>query len=173
MTKIILLAFFVVFPHITFGQTTTVKLYFGNEKFNPNTADCSKVYPVKRTFTKTRSIAKATLEELFRGATKNENSKGYTSFSRAETKGILKRIKIKNNAAYINFNKVIYHQLGSATTSCGGSQFFSMVERTLRQFPSIKKFFYAIESNPRDFYEWIQVGECPKELKNCSNKNFK
>ena len=172
MKKIILFAFLLIFPVITFGQTTTVKIYLGSEKFNPNTDDCSKVYPVNRTIPKTNSIAKATLEELFKGTTKDEEANGYYAFSPAETKGILKSIKIKNKAAYVNFNEVVYNQLGTATTSCGGSQFFSMLEKTLYQFPTIKKVFYAIEGNPKDFYDWVQVGECPKELKNCSNKNF-
>jgi spore germination protein GerM len=120
---------------------------------------------------KTSGIAKAALEELFKGVLPEEKAKGYVSFSPQETKNILKSIKIKNGAAYINFNKVVYEQLGVATTSCG-SGFFSSVENTLYQFPTIKKVFYAIEGSPRDFYEWVQVGECPKELKNCSNKNF-
>jgi hypothetical protein len=42
----------------------------------------------------------------------------------------------------------------------------------LTQFKTIKKVFYAIEGNPADFYDWVQVGECPSELKNCSGKNF-
>ena len=63
--------------------------------------------------------------------------------------------------------------MGTATTSCGGSGFFSMVENTLKQFPTIKRVFYAVERNPRDFYDWVQVGECPKELRNCDNRNFK
>jgi Sporulation and spore germination len=171
MKKVILMTFLLVSPIIVFGQTT-VKIYFGNEKFNPNIENCMKVYPVNRKVQKTPTIAKTALEELFKGTTKDEEAKGYTSFAPDETKGILKSIKIKNKAAYINFNKAVYEQLGNATTSCGGGQFFSMVEKTLFQFPTIKKIFYAIEENPRDFYEWIQVGECPKELKNCSNKNF-
>jgi spore germination protein GerM len=161
-----------IFSVAAFGQTMTIKVYYQNENHNPNTDDCRLVYPVKRTIPKTKAIAQAALEELFKGVTTEEKAQGYSSFSPAETKGILKSIKIKNKAAYINFNKIVYNQLGSATTSCGGSNFFSSIEKTLKQFPTIKKFFYAIEGSPRDFYEWVQVGECPKELKNCSGKDF-
>ena len=150
----------------------TVKLYFGNEKLNPGMEDCGKVFPVTRRIPKTTATARAALEALFKGVTPEEEAKGFHSFSPAETKGILKSIRIKKGAAYINFNGVVYEQLGTATTSCGGSFFFSSLEETLFQFPTIKKVFYAIEGNPRDFYEWVQVGECPKELKNCSNKDF-
>jgi spore germination protein GerM len=162
------------FTFVSFGQKTntiTVKLYFLNEKFDPNLEDCNKVLAITRTIPKTKSVAKAALEELFKGVTPEESAKGYVSFSPEETKGILKSIKIKNKAAYINFKKTVYDQLGTATTSCGGG-FFASVEETLFQFPTIKKVFYAIEGSPADFYEWVQVGERPKELKNCSGKDF-
>ncbi|HEX8288350.1 MAG TPA: GerMN domain-containing protein [Pyrinomonadaceae bacterium] len=174
MRNLILISLLFSFAVNSFGQkseTMTVKLYFLNEKFDPNLLDCTKVHPVTRQIPKTKAIARAALDELFKGVTPEESSKGYVSFSAEETKGILKSIKIKNKAAYINFNKVVYEQLGSATTSCGGG-FFTSVEKTLFQFPTIKKIFYAIEGNPADFYEWVQVGECPKELKNCSGKDF-
>jgi hypothetical protein len=161
-----------VFSAVAFGQTMSVKLYFGNDIKNPNTQDCRLVYPVTRKIPKTKSVAFATLQELFKGVNEEEKAKGYSAFSAEETKGILKSIKIKNGAAYINFSDRVYQQLGTATTSCGGAYFFSSLEKTLKQFPTIKKVFYAIERNPADFYEWVQVGECPKELKNCSNKNF-
>lgn len=160
-----------VFAQQKTTRTMTVKLYFLNEKIDPNLEDCRKVRAVTRVIPRTAAVAKAALEELFKGATAAEKAKGFVSFSPEETRAILKSVKVKNRAAYINFNKVVYEQLGSATTSCGGG-FFSGIEKTLRQFPTIKKVFYAIEGSPKDFYDWVQVGECPPELKNCSNKNF-
>ena len=159
---------------VSFGQkadTMTIKLYFLNSKTNPNLEDCRKVELVTRTIPKTKAVAHAALEELFKGVTPDESKQGFVSFTPDETNGILKSIKIKNKTAYINFNKVVYDQMGSATTSCGGG-FFSSIEKTLFQFPTIKKVFYAVEGNPAEFYDWVQVGECPKELKNCSGKDF-
>lgn len=152
-------------------QTQEIKLYFLNEKLDPNLEDCRNVRAVTRRIPKTPSIARAALDELFKGVTPQEFAKGFISFSPAETKGILKSIRVKNGTAYINFNKVVYEQMGSATSSCGGG-FFSSIEKTLQQFPTVKKVFYAIEGSPKDFYDWVQVGECPKELKNCSGKDF-
>lgn len=162
------------FALVSFAQKSesmSLKVYFLNEKFDPNLEDCRKVHAVERKIPKTKAVAKTALEELFKGVTKEESAKGYVSFTPEETKNILKSIKIKNNSAYINFNKIVYEQLGTATTSCGGG-FFSSIEQTLFQFPNIKKVFYAIEGSPRDFYEWVQVGECPDELKNCRGKDF-
>jgi spore germination protein GerM len=173
--KISVLVFLLlVFSIVSLAQKTetmTIKLYFLNEKMNPNLEDCTDVKPVSRTIPKTKAVANAALQELFKGVTPEEAKNGFVSFTPEETKGILKSIKIKNKNAYINFNKVVYEQMGNATTSCG-SGFFSSIEKTMFQFPTIKKVFYAIESNPADFYDWVQVGECPKELKNCSGKDF-
>ncbi len=174
MKAFFLIMMIFVLSMISFAQkseTMTLKIYFLNEKFDPNLEDCRKVHAVERKIPKTKSVANAALEEFLKGVTTEESAKGYVSFTPAETKGILKSIKIKNKTAYINFNKAIYEQMGTATTSCGGG-FFSSIEKTLFQFPTIKKVFYAIEGSPRDFYDWVQVGECPSELKNCSGKNF-
>lgn len=32
--------------------------------------------------------------------------------------------------------------------------------------------FFAIEGDPSLFYDWMQIGECPRELKNCDASNF-
>jgi spore germination protein GerM len=163
------------FANVSFGQvaqTTTIKVYFSNEKLNPNTDDCNKVFPVTRKTPKTTALAKAALYELFKGPTKDEEAKGYSSISQAESNGILKSIKVKNGAAYVNFDKVVMEQMGNATTSCGGGQYFGMIEKTLTQFRTIKKVYYAVEGNTNDFYEWVQVGECPYG-RHCSKSNFK
>ena len=151
--------------------TIKINVYFHNERFNPNQQDCTKVYPTPRQIPKTKAVANAALVELFKGTTEEERKLEFISFPPEDTKGILKKVNVKNGAAYLNFTKAVYEQLGNATTSCG-SGFFSSIEKTLTQFPTIKKVFYAVEGSPRDFYEWVQVGECPKELKNCSNKDF-
>ena len=152
--------------------TTTIKVYFLNTTNDPNLEDCTAVKPTARTIPKTPAIARAALEELFKGVTLEEEAKGFTSFSADETRGILKSINIKRGVAYVNFNPVVYEQMGSATSSCGGG-WFSSIEATLTQFPTVKKVFYAVDGDVAGFYDWVQVGECPKELKNCDNSNFK
>jgi spore germination protein GerM len=172
MRKSLLIILVLLFSVSTFGQQTMkVKVFFWNTIKDPNLENCSTVYPTVRKIPKTKGVARAALLELFKGTTKEEEKKGFVSMAPRETKGVLKDIKIKDGAAYINFNEVVYQQMGTVTTSCGGG-YFSSIEETLKQFPTIKKVFYAIEGNPRDFYEWVQVGECPEELKNCSGENF-
>lgn len=151
-------------------QTMTIKVYFHNEILNPNMLDCTKAFPTTRTIPRTAAVARAALDELFKGTTEEERKKGFWAFDPESTAGIVKGLRIKNGAAYLNFTKRALTQLGNATTSCGGG-FFSMVEETLTQFPSIKKVYYAIEGNTDEFYEWVQVGECPYG-RHCSKSNF-
>ncbi len=156
------------------GQTAgtmTVKVYFHPDKIDPEWNDCSLVRPVKRTIPKTVSAADAALKELFKGPTSAEAGE-YSGFGPPETDGILKNINIKGRTAYVNFTKRAFQQMGNATTSCGGG-FFAMTDATLLQFPAIKKVIYAVEGSTNDFYEWVQVGECPHGRKHCARSNFK
>ena len=174
MKKLILVLLFLAFSIAAFGQNKqniTIKLYFTNTKFDPNMEDCNKVFPVTRKIPKTKAVAKAALEELFKGVTTKEKEKGYWSLFSKENESFLISVEVKKKAAYINFKDIVVRDYGSATTSCGAG-FIPQIESTLKQFPSIKKVFYAINGDPELFYEWMQVGECPKELKNCSGKDF-
>lgn len=154
------------------GGTMTIKIFLSNEKLNPNIDDCNKVFPVTRKIPKTTATAKAALAELFKGATKDEEAKGYSGMSTAETNGILKSINVKKGAAYVNFTKLLLEQMGNATTSCGSGQYFGAIESTLKQFSTIKKVYYAVEGDTNGFYEWAQVGECPYG-RHCAKSNFK
>lgn len=152
--------------------TMTIKLYFPNPKLAE--ADCPvKVHPVKRKIPKTDAVAKAALEQLFAGPTSEEQAKGFVSDFSDATKSFLISVNVKNGAAYVNLRDLTTTpSMGSFTTSCGGSNFFGQVENTLKQFPTIKKVFFAIEGDPSLFYSWMQMDGCPKELKNCDASSF-
>ncbi len=160
---------------ITCAQSTPgrlIKLYFPNTKLG--SGDCQvKVYPVTRKVPGTTAVARAALEELFAGPNDEEKAKGFYSDFSETTKSFFLSVNVKNKAAYVNLNDpTLTPVTGNFTTSCGGSNFFGQVENTLKQFPSIKKVFFAIKGDPSLFYDWMQVGECPKELKNCDGSNF-
>lgn len=167
---LVLVALAFVLP--AFGQnTTTIKVYFHNEKFNPNQQDCTKVFPTTRTIPKTKAVARAALDELFKGVTPEEEKNEFGSFPAENTKDILKGLNVKRGVAYVNFNKSVYEKLGNTTSSCGGG-FYSTIDATLKQFPTIKTVVYAIEGSTADFYDWQQVGECPHPKKLCLRSNF-
>ena len=162
-----------VFSVTAFGQeTTTIKVYFHNERFNPNQIDCTKVFPTIRTIPKTKAVARAALDELFKGVTPEEEKNEFGSFPPENTKDILKGLNVKGGVAYVNFKRSVYEKLGNTTSSCG-SGFYSTIDATLKQFPTIKTVVYAIEGSTADFYDWQQVGECPYGKKRCSASNFR
>ena len=169
---LILLSFIAPVAYGQSLQTTTIKLYFPNRKRDKS--DCVvKVFPVTRRIPKTDSVAKAVLEQLFAGPTKRERAQGFYSDFSEKSRSLLISINLRNEAAYVNLrNLPAAPNLGNFTTSCGGSNFFGQVENTLKQFPLIKKAFFAFEGDPASFYDWIQIGECPVELKNCDASNF-
>jgi spore germination protein GerM len=159
-----------------FGQSppkTSFKVYFANQKLTPAGKECDGiVYPVKRQVQTTASVARAALEQLLAGPTESEKANGYFSFFSDETKSMLLGIKVKNRTAYVNF-KDMRNKLGNATTSCGSTDFIAQLEKTVLQFPAIKRVFFAVEGDPREFYEWLQEDGCPQGLKNCDKTNFK
>jgi spore germination protein GerM len=158
------------------AESLNLKVYFSEG----DGTDCSSVRAVTRTVPVTpemgkaalQELAKAVLQELFKGPTEKEKKSGLSSFFSEETKGILDGVNVKDGAAYVNLDGSVMQKLSNATTSCGSQAFTASVEKTLTQFPTVKKVFFAIEGSPKDFYDWIQVGECPKELGDCSGKNF-
>jgi spore germination protein GerM len=176
LKRLALLLILLVVP-VAVGQsprTTSVKVYFSNDKLIPGGEDCTgKVFPVTRTVPKTAAVARAALEQLLGGPTESEKAKGYWSWFNDETKSVLLGVKVKSKTAYVNFKDLtaFYHQ-GNATTSCGSTHFLAQLDKTLMQFPGIKRVFYAIEGDPEAFYGWLQF-DCPEALKNCDKTNFK
>jgi hypothetical protein len=153
------------------GQTMTVKVYFSNNKTGSGFDDCAKVHPLTRTIPQTSAVARAALEQLFRGPTVEERAQGYFSWFSEETKSALLGVKVKNKTAYVNL-KDITQTITSASSSCGSTILLAQMEHTLKQFPTIERAFFAIEGSPEDFYGFLQM-ECPDELKNCDRSNFK
>lgn len=173
MKNICLLLLIFAFALCVSAQTSNIKIFLGNDAQNPNAEDCGKVFAVNRTVPRTRAVARAALDELLKGVTADEKAKNYYSTFPEASGSILKKLNVKNGAAYVNFRADVKEVLNGASSNCGSETFFAQVENTLKQFPTIKKVFYAIEGKPADFYGWMQIGECPKELKNCRGADFK
>lgn len=154
------------------SQTINVKVYFPNQKRDRD--ECSeKVFPSLRKIPKTTAVAKAALEQLFAGPTADEQARGFHSGFSAQTRTLLISVNVKNRAAYVNLrNLQESSNIGNFTASCMRGSFFSQIETTLKQFPSIRRVYFAIEGDPAFFYDWMQIGECPRGLRNCDASNF-
>jgi hypothetical protein len=155
---------------LIFEELMTVKAFFNNDKLDPEFS-CNKVFPVEREIPETLGVAKAALEELFKGPTEEEKSQGYVSWFSDITKDILKSLKIENNTAYVNLED-IRQIIPNVSSSCGSAEFLAEVETTLKQFSGVDKVIIAINGKPSVFYEWIQIG-CAKENDFCDEAPFK
>jgi len=156
--------------HYLGQRPKTINVYFNNTTLNTNTEDCSKVYPLNRVVPNTPELAKAALQELFKGPTDAENSQGYISWFSQRTKDILKSLKVENSTAYVDLMD-IRRIIPNVSASCGSAQFLAEVETTLKQFHGVKKVIIAIDGKPSNFYEWVQIG-CTEENNFCDETPF-
>lgn len=125
-----------IYP-VIFGAT--VKLYFGNDKMNPEMMDCSLVYAVERPVTNTVTIGRAAVEELLKGPTETEKAGGYRTQINMGVK--INKLTIENGVAKIDFDKEIEKGLGG---SCRVSAIRSQIETTLKQFSSVKTVIISV-----------------------------
>jgi Sporulation and spore germination len=156
----------------TAASETIVIVYASNEKLNPGSADCSKVYPVERRVIAERNSADLALRQLFSGLSTGETADQYVSIFQPNSSDVYASVKVVKGYAYVNLRKSLRTKLSAVSASCGRDMFFAQIEETLKRSSGVKKVFYAIEKNPRAFYEWTEIGQCPQELPKCSNRNF-
>ncbi|MFT6925769.1 MAG: hypothetical protein ACJAZP_001358 [Psychromonas sp.] len=145
-------------------------VYFNNDDFANRSMVCDAVFAVSRSSPSTTNGAAAALEALFKGPTAEERSQGYRSYFSVRTAGLLKRLKIKAGIAYIDLHDR-RQELTGATSSCGSAEFFTQIQRTLEQFPTIERILFAIEGQPRVFYDWMDF-ECDQTNDNCDPTPF-
>lgn len=130
-------------------KTMTVKLYFGNAIFNPGSPDCSLVYPVERVIPFTEAVATATLNELIKGPTVEEEKKGYISSIPDGVK--VNSIKMEGSTLMIDFNEAAINGGGS----CGQLAKRSSLFTTLQQFPTVKNIKMTVngKGETNDFFQ--------------------
>lgn len=148
--------------------TQNVSVYLG--KADDGQFACDTLYPVERLVDIGGSPEAAMLLELFKGPTPEERGAGYTSMFSSDTEFALKRIMVRGSTAYVDFND-IRQVIPGASSSCGSIAFRAQIEQTLMQSGKITKVLYAIEGDPRAFWEWMQVG-CTPDNDNCDPVPF-
>src|SRR3989339_1938412 len=61
------------------NETMSIYVSFPNTLLDPDMMNCSQVFATKRTIPKTSAVARAALEELFKGPTEEETQAGYVT----------------------------------------------------------------------------------------------
>jgi spore germination protein GerM len=136
------------------AATLTLRVYFNNAQQAGRVDDCAIVFPRTRSVPATPAVAGAALRQLFAGPTAAERAAGDRSPFSAATAGLLKRVFIEHGTAYVDLND-LRAQLPGCTSSCGAAEFGMAIERTLRQFPTVRRVLLAIDGDPRRYAEWM------------------
>lgn len=120
------------------AQTRTVTVFFSDTRRDPQTLSCETTYPVERSIPVTPAPARAALEQLLSGTTREEVLRGFVS-NIPDNVRILSLV-IDGDTALVNFST----ELRSAG-SCRITAIRSQIENTLLQFPTIKSVEIRIE----------------------------
>jgi Sporulation and spore germination/Immunoglobulin-like domain of bacterial spore germination len=124
------------------AEQLPVKVYFNNTDLSNGATDCSLVYPVERLITKTSATARAALEQLLQGTTRQEKTQGYST---AIDPGLsLNSLTIDNGTAKVDFGSQLLGELGD---SCHVSAIRAEIIQTLEQFPTITNVIISINGN--------------------------
>lgn len=153
------------------AATTTLRVYFNNAQRAATETDCALVFERARQVPRTEAVAAAALRELFAGPTEAERAAGYRSPFSAPTAQLLKRVFIDHGTAYVDLNDM-RELLPGATSTCGAAEFQTQIERTLRQFPTVRRVILAIDGQPRRFYEWMGQ-DCDLSNDHCDAAPFR
>ncbi len=151
--------------------TMLVQVYFNNQKLAGQADDCVTVFAVVRPLPKSAGVATAALNALFAGPTEAERAAGYRSPFSAATAGLLRSVQVDHGTAYVDLNDP-RALLAGATSSCGAAELRMQLERTLRQFPTVRRVIVAIEGQPKAFYEWMSES-CDLSNDHCDATPFR
>ncbi|OGM89424.1 hypothetical protein A3J77_01950 [Candidatus Wolfebacteria bacterium RBG_13_41_7] len=130
-----------------FAKSIVVKAYFNNSKMDPE-ASCNKVFPVDRVIFKTSAVARAALEELLKGPTKQEKTKGFFTSINPDVK--IEKLTIENGVAKVEFDEQLESQVGG---SCRVAAIRWQIIETLKQFPTVKDVIISINGRTEDILQ--------------------
>lgn len=132
------------------GERTTVNIFAPRR----SSLDCGNVLPLKR-IVQRPYVLTAAMRYLVAGPTAAERKRGYRGFFSATTARTVRRVVLKNGVASIDFAD-FSTLIPNASSSCGSTVLLAQLDRTARQFPTVKRAIYSFEGSRRAFYEWLQ-----------------
>ncbi len=124
----------------------TLKVYFLNDSIK-KINDCTEVVPVERMVFDTKNLGEASLRLLLEGPRGEEGDAGYVS---SVPRGVwLNSIKIEDGVASADFSR----ELSATAGSCNVLAIRTQIEKTLLQFPTIKKVRISVEGKTEGILE--------------------
>lgn len=120
--------------------STTLKVFFVNERKQKNPMTCAEVHSVDRRVAKTVTPAGAAIEELLRGPDRLEQEQGFTTYLNSGVK--LLGLAIADGIARADFDQTLSFQVSSA---CLVEAVRAQIVETLMQFSTVKEVIISIE----------------------------
>ncbi|SRR3990167_1927313 len=124
-----------------------VKLYFNNNSADSKYA-CESVLPVDRGVSETKAVARAALEELLKGPTRQEILEGYFSSINPNVK--IQKLTIENTVAKVDFDSALEKNVGG---SCRVAAIRNQITQTLLQFKTVKSVIISINGRTEDILQ--------------------
>jgi len=116
-----------------------IKVFFGNNKTDPEAIHCERVYAVSRILEKTEAMGMAALEELLKGPTEVETDQGF--FTSINEGVEINSLVVEDGVAKVDFNDRLGYQVGG---SCLVTAIRAQIEATLKQFSSVEEVVISI-----------------------------
>jgi len=128
-------------------KTTTVKIFFGNIKEDPEVLNCEKVYSIEREVFENKVIVQA-LEELLKGPTLEEQEEGYLTNINFGVK--INSLIVEDNIAKVDFDEQLGFQVGG---SCRVMAIRSQITETILQFSEVNDVIISINGRIEDILQ--------------------
>jgi hypothetical protein len=112
-------------------EPNAVEVFFTNSK-KGSPDNCDQVFSIPRTIPQTQALATIALQRLLGGPTADEQGQGYATQIPAGTK--LHKVTVANGVARADFSS----ELNTAAGACRVTAIRAQIERTLRQFSTVK-----------------------------------
>jgi hypothetical protein len=112
-------------------EPNAVEVFFSNSKRGSN-YNCELVFSVPRSIPQTQALATIALQRLLAGPTAEERAQGYESQIPSGTK--LNKVAVAGGVARADFSS----EMNTAAGSCRVGAIRSQIERTLKQFSTVK-----------------------------------
>lgn len=122
-----------------------INIYFSNVNEQRVGEDCSTVFSVNRTISKTDTLAETALEKLFEGTTTKEEGRGlHTDIS---PEFIIKKLTVSEGIATVE----LHNNLGLlGHSACAAATIKAQITKTLEQFPNINEVVIIVNDKAND-----------------------
>ena len=83
------------------------------------------------------------------------SGRGFGGWFSQKTAGHVRGVRIAEGVAYVDFHNFA-RDIPNASSSCGSALLLAQLDRTAKQFPTVRLAVYSFDGSRRAFYEWLQ-----------------